>query len=119
MINSGFGAAQCTIDMMRATFNAIPPAEIVQVFIDFKGKPKERSEFLWKKFGTQTIGVMEDGAHLLAVLWESAWLLGDGETNVQSTGSIDKNEAMKICDATDFIPSLTIDRIGTVLESHS
>jgi hypothetical protein len=116
MIDSGFEAAQCTIALMRETFKSIPPADIVEAFITFEGKPKARSEFLWKEFGTKTIEVMRGGAHLLAVLWESAWFLGDGENNVRSTAGLKESQAMRICARDDFLPSVTIDQIGKLLK---
>jgi len=38
-----------------------------------------RADALWAKFGDDTIKCMQDGTHLLAVLWESAWTTGDGD----------------------------------------
>jgi hypothetical protein len=116
LIDNGFEAAKRTIEMMRTTFNLLPPPEIVEAFIAFKGKPKDRSEFLWKKFGKRTIKSMQGGAHLLAVIWESAWALGDGEDNIASTAALKKAAAMKICADPDFVPSLTVDRIGATLK---
>jgi hypothetical protein len=116
MIDNGFEAAKRTIEMMRDTFNTIPPMDLVDAFVEFEGKPKERSEFFWKKFGKKTIKVMQGGTHLLAVLWESAWALGDGEANVTSTRVLKEAEAMKICRDPDFLPSVTIDRIGALLK---
>jgi hypothetical protein len=117
-IGNGFEAAERTIAMMRETFNSIPPADLVEAFVSFEGKPKEKSEFLWKKFGKRTIRVMQGGAHLLAVLWESAWDLGDGETNIKSTRALKETEAMKICADSDFLPSVTINQIGALLKQH-
>src|SRR5262249_21396857 len=116
VIDSGFEAARRTIELMRDTFNAIPPADIVDAFITFKGKPKAKSEFLWKKFGTKTIHTMQAGSHLVAVLWESAWALGDGESKVTSTGGLEASQAMRICARPDFLPSVTIGRIGKLLK---
>jgi hypothetical protein len=115
MISSGFEAAKLTIAMMRKTFKTIPPIDIVNAFGDFDGKPKEKAEHLWKKFGNKTIKCMQDGSHLLAVLWESAWLLGNGETKVTSTKRLTEEKAMEICGDFDFIPSVTISRIGPFL----
>jgi hypothetical protein len=117
-INNGFEAAERTIAMMRDTFKTIPPVDLVNAFIDFDGKPKETSEFLWKKFGNKTIKVMQGGAHLLAVLWESAWDLGDGDINITSTRALKEAEAMKICSDPDFVPSVTIKQIGALLTPH-
>jgi hypothetical protein len=101
--------------MMGRTFRAIRPVKIVATFANFQGTPKDRSELLWKQFGQKTIGVMQDGVHLLAVLWESAWSLGDGEKNVTSTRALKESQAMKICADEKFVPSVTIDKIGPLL----
>ena len=66
-------------------------------------------------FGDDTIGVMRDGCHLLAVLWESAWSLGDGEHTIGATTALTQKKAMQICADREFLPSLTIDRIGATL----
>ncbi|HEY9347971.1 MAG TPA: hypothetical protein VIQ53_21770, partial [Inquilinus sp.] len=116
MITTGFDAAQLTIAMMRNTFTAIPPMAIVNEFGSFEGKPKERTEHLWKKFGTKTIRTMQSGAHLLAVLWESAWAAGNGDANITSTEGLTKERAMRICGDFDFIPSVSISRIGALLK---
>ena len=115
-ISSGYEAAQRTIEMMRATFGRIAPADIVDAFIAYEGERKERAEYMWKKFGDNTITVMQGGAHLLAVLWESAWALGGGETNVTTTRALTESEAMDICSDREFLPSLSIDQIGAVLK---
>lgn len=116
MIGSGFEAAKLTIAMMRETFTSIPPMAIVNAFGNFEGKPKARAEYLWKKFGKKTIKNMQGGAHLLALLWESAWIAGNGELNVSSTNSLSQDEAMEICAKLDFIPSVSIDRIRNLLK---
>jgi hypothetical protein len=59
---------------------------------------------------------MQGGAHVLAVLWESAWALGDGESRVRSTRILNQHQAMKICEDRNFLPSLTIDKIGAILK---
>lgn len=114
-VSNGFEAAQRTVALMRATFEAIPPADIVQAFVSFGKGKAGRAQFMWDKFGEGTIGVMRDGAHLLAVLWESAWSQGDGETHVRSTSALTQSAAMEICADANFVPSLTIDRIGATL----
>src|SRR5687768_1579437 len=101
MVTNGFEAAKLTIDMMRQTFKSIPPRDVVDVFGNFEGKPKERAEALWDEFGEKTIKNMQSGAHLLAVLWESAWIAGDGENQVGSTDAVSEKQAMKICGKAD------------------
>ena len=111
----GFQAAQQTVALMRATFAAIPPADIVQAFVGFGKGKKGRAKAMFDKFGQDTIGVMRDGAHLLGVLWESAWSLGNGEHTVRSTHALTQKQAMQICADRNFLPSLTIDQIGAKL----
>ena len=115
MITTGFDAAKLTIGMMRQTFKSIPPRRIVEEFGNFDGKPAERAEHLWNQFGKKTIANMQSGAHLLAVLWESAWEKGKGETKVTSTKALTEKQAMKICADPDFIPSVSISRVGALL----
>jgi hypothetical protein len=59
---------------------------------------------------------MQGGAHLLAVLWESAWMTGEGETRVSSTAALTQKRAMEICSDSNFIPSVSIGRIGPLLK---
>jgi hypothetical protein len=117
MIDTGFEAAKLIIKMMRETFTSIPPMDIVDAFGNFDGKPKARAEHLWKLFGKKTIKNMQRGAHAVAVLWESAWIVGNGEGNVASTGALSEAEAMKICADFDFMPSVSIGRIGALLKA--
>jgi hypothetical protein len=117
LVENGFEAALQTVAMMRKTFRAIPPAKIVDVFASFEGPPSKRSKLLWERFGKKTIGVMQDGAHLLAVLWESAWAVGEGEKKVSSTRALTESEAMRICADEKFVPSVTIDKIGSLLSA--
>ncbi len=114
-VANGLKAAQATIALMRDTFGAIPPARIVQFFVGLPKGKSGRAEAMWGEFGKDTIDVMRDGAHLLAVLWESAWSLGKGEETIRSVAVLTEDEAMRICADADFLPSLTIDRIGTTL----
>jgi hypothetical protein len=118
MITTGFEAARKTIDLMRSTFELIPPDKLVQAYVNVGRGGKASSDALWKAFGKKTISVMQDGAHLLAVLWESAWASGDGETNVRSTRALTKERAMTIVTDSEFAPSMTIDKIGSILKQR-
>jgi hypothetical protein len=116
LVANGFEAAKATIAMMRATFTAIPPIDIVNAFAAHEGGGADRAAFMWKKFGKKTIKVMQGGSHLLALLWESAWVQGNGEKNVRSTAALTQKAAMKLCQDPDkFLPSVTIDKIGALL----
>jgi hypothetical protein len=115
LVSSGFEAARAVVALMRQTVMAIPPMDIVNAVISFDGGGKARAEFMWTKFGDRTLNVMKGGTHLLAVLWESAWALGQGETQVKSVAALSQAKAMSICQRPDFLPSVTIDHIGPLL----
>jgi hypothetical protein len=116
LIANGFEAAQKTIDMMRNVFKQIPPAKMVQTYIDVGKGGKAASDALWKAYGQKTIDVMKQGSHLVAVLWESAWEVGDGETEVKSLQSLTQDQAMAIVADPDFLASMTVDKIGLHLK---
>ncbi len=116
LVTDGFEAAKLTVALMRGTFRRIPPADIVDAFLSFDGAKKDRAPFFWRKFGTNTIKCMQDGTHLIAVLWESAWAVADGENMVSSTAKLDPDKAMAICADRDFIPSSSIANIGAMLQ---
>ena len=116
LITTGKEAATLTIAMMRATFKALPPAKMVQTYVDAGGgSGKAVADVLWKAYGQKTISVMQDGAHLLAVLWESAWNVGGGERTISRKSALTEQEAMTIVKNPKFLPSVTIDKIGALL----
>jgi hypothetical protein len=114
-VDNGFEAAQKTIDLMRLAFKKIPPAKIVKVYADRKPKTPA-APLLWEPFGKGTLQCMQAGTHLLAVLLQSAWELGGGETTIKSTAALKPERAMEICRPEDFLPSYFIDEIGDHLQ---
>ncbi len=60
---------------------------------------------------------MRDGAHLLAVLWQSAWVAGDGDQTIPAASlkALTQKKAMKIRQDEKFLPSVSIARIGDIL----
>ncbi len=121
LISTGFEAARLTIEMMRTTFETVPPADIVDAFL--KGGAKNNramAQALWKAFGKKTVKVMQSGAHLVAVLWESAWAKGEGERKVLDSdiAALTEQRAMEIVSDPAFLPSMTIGKIGAVLKGR-
>lgn len=114
-VGTGKEAAERTVELMRNTFKAIAPADLVQAYIDVGHGGKACSDALWNAFGQETMQVMQAGAHLVGVLWESAWSLGDGETKVKSLAALDETAAMDIVKDPQFLPSKTIADIGAEL----
>jgi hypothetical protein len=114
-IETGHDAAKLTIELMRNTFELLPPMDIVNTYIKVGKGGQAASDALWSKFGKKTIQAMQDGTHLIAVLWESAWNVGSGETKVRRTSSLTEKEAMDIVKKENFLPSMSIGTIGTIL----
>ncbi len=119
LVANGFEAARRTIGLMQDTFSSIAPADIVQAFIKYGKAKKGRPEAFWNKFGTKTIKCMQNGTHLLACLWESAWELGRGKTTMHSIAALAEDKAMEICADPAFLTSYTIGEIGGKLKKPS
>ncbi|HKU95482.1 MAG TPA: hypothetical protein VJR58_09405, partial [Vineibacter sp.] len=111
-IGSGFDAAKATIDLMRKTFEALPPADMLRDYLAAIKNHKDTKAMFWDKYGAGTITAMQDGTHLLAVLWESAWVAGGGESKERDTSALEPQQAMDICASADFLPSCSIAQIG-------
>ena len=43
---------------------------------------------MWTKVGTKTGKCMAEGALLLASLWQSAWVAGNGDLNIETSDTI-------------------------------
>jgi hypothetical protein len=114
-VKTGFDAAKATIDLMRKTFKALPPDQMLQVYLDAKKKHEDTTKAFWTKYGKGTIAAMQDGTHLLAVLWESAWVAGKGEDKNRDTSALKPKQAMGICARAEFLPSCTIVKVGQFL----
>jgi hypothetical protein len=115
LIGNGQEAAVRTVALMRSTFKRIPPADLVQAYVQ-SGTGRARTEFLWNKFGKATIACMRDGTRLIGTLWASAWQAGDGDGNLDSNFKLTPKKAMAICGARDFLPSCTIAKIAPLLK---
>jgi hypothetical protein len=120
LIESGFDAAKRTIEMMRAVFKRVPPRRLVQFYIDSDAKPKQLADDMWDAFGQSTIQCMRDGVHLLAVLWQSAWLADGAGDAIPSSAleALTERQAMKICQNETFLPSVSIAAIGSILRAQ-
>ena len=116
LLANGLEAAQATISLMRDTFKRIPPVDIVDAFVKFSGSRKARADAFWRQFGKNTLKCMQDGTHLIAVLWESAWVEGEGESHVKGTKALTEKKAMSIVADRLFLPSMSVDKIGAELK---
>lgn len=113
-IASGQEAARATVALMRKTFTDIPPAKIVSLYVGLADR-RDSDKAMWDAFGAGTVAAMQDGVHLLARLWESAWVAGGANRRAVMPNALDPDQAMEICGREDFLPSLPIGGIGQVL----
>ena len=71
---------------------------------------------MWDELGDETTEVMALGARYLAMLWESAWIAGDGQKIAPAKlKELDEDDVRQRYIDKDFVPSLAIDEIETVL----
>jgi hypothetical protein len=115
LVSTGFEAASATVDLMRKTFKALPPDRMLETYLEAKKNDEDTTEAFWNEYGDGTITAMQDGTHLLAVLWESAWVAGGGEDKQRDTSALKPAKAMAICAPTDFLPSCSIVQVGQFL----
>ena len=75
---------------------------------------------LWERFGDDTIETLCDGAVTLAVIWESAWRVANGEQRFAGAAmqAINKNALRARYERTSFVPSFDLDHIKPVLVGH-
>jgi hypothetical protein len=113
-VANGQQAARAVVELMRNTFKNLPPEKLLQAFLAVP-KGDDVTEAFWSEFGDGTIAAMQGGTHVLAVLWESAWIAGGGEDKRRDTSPLTEDQAMGICAPADFLPSCTIKQIGPFL----
>ncbi|MHA6203924.1 Nal1-like putative serine protease [Dyella soli] len=115
-IKGGQAAAVAVVQLMQKTFAAIAPMKIVEAYAASDGgKPADRADELWAKFGKATINVMADGCLCLAQLWESAWREGGGDSSITVLDEIPEKKLAAIYQDARFLPSKTLDHIKSQL----
>lgn len=74
LIRGGKNAARLVLTLMYTTYQLIPPQDIVDNFAQNRSVKK-----LFDAFGEKTKQTIANGAHTMAVLWQSAWVEGGGD----------------------------------------
>jgi len=117
VIESGHDAATRTIELMDRSARRIPPKALVDAYIDAGGTGNVADQdALWKTFGSKTVTTMADGARVLARIWQAAWDEGDGDLIGGGAGAVDPKDLKGMYEDTNFIESLNLDDIGSVLK---
>jgi hypothetical protein len=120
-VDSGQKAALATIELMDRTTGNVDPHALVDAYAATPGgKSKAVTSILWQAFGAGTIAAFCDGAVTLAMIWESAWIKGDGEQRFTDAEmkAMNKNSLRFRYERTTFVESLDLDHIRPVLKGH-
>ena len=121
LVTSGHGAAVATVELMVRAAQKVDPRALVDAYAATPGgKSKAVTSVLWQQFGTGTIKTLCDGAVTLAVIWESAWIVGGGEGRFQPVDikPMNKNSLRSRYEKTDFVESFDLDHIRPHLKGH-
>lgn len=117
-IHTGAEAALATIALMERAAKRIPPKDLVDAYVEAGGvKRVAVYDVLWEQFQDQTVDSMADGADVLALIWEGAWLAGDGDAqfNNAALGPRDFDALRAIYETKQFAPSLYLRDIAPEL----
>jgi len=74
---------------------------------------------MWRSLGNDSVKVMADGCICLPQLWESAWQEGGGDRTIRDFDPIDETRLERLYQNPSFLPSHTLDTIGSVLGANS
>jgi len=85
---------------MWDTYQLIPPKQIVDNYATNHSGKK-----LWETFGEKTKQTIANGAHTMAVIWQSAWIEGDGDALTVSTTPIKETDLMHWYKKDSFVQS--------------
>lgn len=114
-IRTGKDAALATLKLMDVAAGIIAPSALCDAYIKLGGgTSKPVVQGLWDQFGSDTAKVMIAGARYLAAIWDAAYAASGA--SLHDTSERDKAKLAAIYqDAAGFCPSLTLDKIGSVL----
>ncbi|MGE5278227.1 MAG: hypothetical protein ACM3SU_14605, partial [Acidobacteriota bacterium] len=108
-VKTGKEAAHAVIALMRTTFQALPPATVIDVYDQVGKKPKA----MWPRLKQETIATVVRGAANLAMLWESAWKQGGGdELPASKLVEIPTKTLMKLYNDREFVESMWLDEMA-------
>jgi hypothetical protein len=115
-VQDGRDAGFATVELMAYSAGVLAPSELIDKYISLGGgKSQPVLQGLWDAFGTQTGKVMGAGARYLAAIWDAAY--AKGGKPALGASAIDQTKLAKIYQDDSFAPSLTLDKIGTVLSA--
>jgi hypothetical protein len=118
LVQGGRNAGFAIIELMRRARQGVDPKLLVETYgalVQAHQKPKAPEE-LWTKFGEKTIDVIADGCRTLAMIWESAWMEGNGAQIPRTKLTRKrKTDLRKIYEDRNFVPSVPLGQIDQYL----
>jgi hypothetical protein len=115
VVSSGFEAAREIVELMDRTAKTIDVRALIDTYITAGGRNVVAvQKKMWDRWHNETARVMADGAHVLAMLWASAWKAG-GAPAALSVDAVDRQALMALYRNPKFVESLDLDHIGPVL----
>jgi len=117
LVADGAHAAYDLIKTMDDVANILDPMDIVELY-ETLGAPANTAGYdkMWAKLGDATVQVMAVGIRHLAMLWEAAWVAGNGDAIPASKlDAIDPGHLRELYEKAEFMHSYTIDDIATAI----
>jgi hypothetical protein len=119
LCTNGKAVARATVELMDKVAGVLPPMTILDSYENAGAGTRQATlEAMWDDLGNDTAEVMALGARYLAMLWESAWVQGDGDAiSPSKLGELDSGDIRDRYIKPTFVPSLTLDKIGAELKN--
>lgn len=117
LCDTGPKAARATLQLMDDVAGILPPLTIADSYENAgAGTRQSTLNAMWTDLGDGTAQVLTEGARTLAMLWQSAWVAGNGGAIDPARLVLqDRDEVRgRYIDPT-FVPSLRLRDIGAVL----
>jgi hypothetical protein len=125
-IRSGHGAAVATVKLMDRTAHRVDPETLVLAYADAavaavpqgSSRVETVTQALWEQFGEGTILTMADGVLTLAMIWQAAWNVGNGDEIPESDlVPVDTKKLQELYEEEKFVESLDLNHIAAALKT--
>lgn len=115
-VSGGQEAAFAVVELMKRVRQGVHPMDVVNTFGNAKEAGENATEALWEAYHSETADAIVDGSRVLAMLWESAWVEGQGQNIPQDRLRVVSAKRLKELHSTqDFVESVSLDEVGKKL----
>lgn len=107
LFTEGKGAAIAVLKLMKKTFDTLSPETVIKAW-----RQSKDMEELFSKVGVKTISNINNGCLTMAIIWQSAWLEGNGnQINENELVAIAHDRLIELYEDKDFVPSFPLDKL--------